>query len=119
MAKKYTIYFLITIGFLLLSGKIVLATTIGDSAQVDFDSGSYSGVAWNSTQINLDATGTLNGVGTYISSIKTKTVSTTWKGLGWTAPAPYGKPLPSSAGIETAYTTGNIDMTGNVFHNFK
>ncbi len=51
--------------------------------------------------------------GSYTSAIKDATANATWNSIAWTPERPIGKELSDNAGVETAYTTGNIDMTGN------
>lgn len=50
----------------------------------------------------------------FISRVVNAGNSGTWTNISWTPEGPTCKELPNSAGIETGYNTGNIDMTGNV-----
>lgn len=99
-------------------------TTIGSSAptpgqiiddtQSEFDTGTYSDTQWSTDHVELTGTGQTNGVGTYTSEVFDIGNTTDFTDLSWTPDAPYGKPLPDNAATETAYSTGNVDMSNNV-----
>ncbi len=53
-------------------------------------------------------------LGTYTSDIKDVSGDSTWNSIAWAPERPVGKELPDNSAIETAYTSGNANMTGNV-----
>ena len=92
------------------------AATIADDTQAEFDAGTYSDTQWDGTNnwVELDATGLTNGSGNYTSSVKDGGGNSTWNSIAWAPERPVGKELPDNAVSETAYNTGNANMTGNV-----
>ncbi|MFH1292425.1 MAG: LamG-like jellyroll fold domain-containing protein [bacterium] len=88
-----------------------------DEAQADFDSGTYSDTQWDSgnSWLELSPSGQSVGGGAFTSQVfDTGNKFTAWKYLQWTPQRPMYKELPDNGGIETAYSQGNMDMTGNV-----
>lgn len=92
-----------------------------NNATTGFAAGTNSNTQWDAVNnwLELDATGQSSGSGNFTSRIiDAGTTTAQWTTSTWTPQRPYYKELPDSAGIETAYITGNIDMTSNVllFH---
>lgn len=86
--------------------------SIADNSQSTF-SGTYSDTIYNNgtSLMNLSA----NKIsGTYTSNIKDSAGATTWTNFAWVPNRPIGKPLPNNGAIETAYSTGNANMSGNL-----
>ena len=94
----------------------VLAATLQDSAQADFDAGTYNNTQYNTTSgwVELTGTGKSNGLGEYTSAVKSPGGESSWDSISWNPNYPVGKELPNNKGKETAYSSGNADMTGNV-----
>ena len=82
-----------------------------DNDQTTF-SGSFSNTQYDSGSALLRISSGASG--SYISSIKDAVANPTWTTLAWSANRPVGKNLPNNGQVETAYTTGNIDMANNV-----
>ncbi len=87
-----------------------------DDSKTLFDLGSYSDTQWDNTNawLELTTSGQNNGSGTYISSIKDASSNTTWSTLSWVPERPSGKALPNNGSSESAYSSGNANMNGNV-----
>ena len=90
--------------------------SLTDDGQLDFDSGTYNDTQWNGVEnwVDLTVAGFGNGFGSYVSEITDVGNDVTWDSIAWVPERPTGKELPDNAGVETAYNTGNADMTGNV-----
>lgn len=87
--------------------------TDDDNISSGFGGGSHSNTVWDASNSAVTlAEGVFSG--TFLSRIIDATTSTSWTTLTPTPKAPYGKELPANAGVETAYTEGNVDMSGNV-----
>ncbi|MEI7620398.1 MAG: LamG-like jellyroll fold domain-containing protein [Candidatus Falkowbacteria bacterium] len=82
-----------------------------DSGQSAFDAGSY----YQTFYSNSDNAVELNAAnsGTFTSSVKNNNNSN-WTNISWQPAAPYGKPLLNNQQTETVYSTGNVNMSGNV-----
>lgn len=87
-----------------------------DDTQAEFDAGTYSDTQWDGANswVELDATGSNNGSGNYTSSVKDAGSGSSWDNIAWVPQRPTGKELPNNAQSETAYNSGNANMTGNV-----
>ncbi len=103
---------------LLVFPSVVFADFADNSsdATYGFGAGTLSNTQWNSGSSwqELNSTGKTAGTGTYTSRIIDALTSTSWSTFGWTPSQPYLKELPNSAVSETAYSTGNANMTNNV-----
>ena len=84
-----------------------------DDTQAEFDAGAYSGTQWDGTNSWVELSNPPTS-GDYTSSIKDVVGSATWDSIAWIPERPTGKELPNSGNSETAYNTGNANMTGNV-----
>ncbi|HDH31647.1 MAG TPA: hypothetical protein ENH26_02640, partial [Candidatus Wolfebacteria bacterium] len=73
----------------------------------------YSGTQWDGTNSWVELSNPPTS-GDYTSSIKDVVGSATWDSIAWIPERPTGKELPNSGNSETAYNTGNANMTGNV-----
>lgn len=95
---------------------LVFAATVTDTSCSggQWDSATLTNAECSSNAIQLNATGLSSGYGTTTSRIINGGVGASWSALGWSPEQPYTKELPSSTQSETGYTTGTIDMTGNV-----
>ncbi len=102
--------------YTLMNAGVSHAATFADNTQTEFNTGTYSDTQWNTTNnwVDLTATGETNGSGSYTSLIKDSGGDSTWNSIAWTPERPTGKELPNNAVSETAYATGNANMTGNV-----
>ena len=87
---------------------------IDDDTQAEFDTGTYSDTQWDTDHVELTGTGQTNGTGTYTSEVFDLVNNSSFENISWTPSAPYGKPLPDNSATETAYSTGNMDMSNNV-----
>ncbi|MCD4704455.1 LamG domain-containing protein, partial [bacterium] len=88
-----------------------------DDTSTTFNAGSYSdNTQWDNgnTWVELTAAGQISGTGTYTSSIRDANSSITWSTLSWIPERPTGKPLPNNRNSESAYTTGNANMSNNI-----
>ena len=91
---------------------------IAEDIESEFDLGTYNETQFDTDHLELTATGQSNGTGTYSSTIFDTDGDATLQTFSWIPAAPYGKELLDDGAIETAYSTGNIDMTNNqiLFH---
>ncbi|XLQ20559.1 MAG: DUF2341 domain-containing protein [Candidatus Moraniibacteriota bacterium] len=82
----------------------------------EFNNGTYSDTWWDAGNnwVELNGTGLTNGTGIYTSEILDAKEVTTWTDFIWTSNTPTYKELPNNTGIESNYSAGNTDMTGNV-----
>ena len=87
-----------------------------DDTQAEFDAGTYSDTQWDGANswVELDATGSSNGSGNYTSSVKDAGGTSSWDNIAWVPERPISKELPDNTQSETAYNSGNANMTGNV-----
>ncbi len=85
-----------------------------DNTATGFAGGTFSDTNFATSHVGLDATGLTNGTGTFTSRIINAGGSVAWNQLDWTPERPIQKELPNNSGIESAYSTGNMSMTGNV-----
>ncbi len=94
--------------------------TDDDNTTTGFASGTFSNTQWvaASSSIQLTSTGMTNATGTFTSRIMDAGTTTSWTTLTPVTIGPYGKPLPNNGGVETAYTSENASMSGNLalFH---
>lgn len=83
-----------------------------DDSATGFGGGTHSQTQWNATSSRLElAPGQTSG--TFTSRVFDAERAATWSGLAWTPDFPYAKPLPDGAATESAYASGNADMSGN------
>lgn len=90
-----------------------------DDTSGEFNLGTYSVTQFDTSWVELTAGGQSAGTGTFTSRVFDGGGSANdWLSLGWTTTAPSCKALPDNSTSETAYTSGNADMTGqsNLFH---
>lgn len=87
-----------------------------DDTQIKFDLGIYNMSQWNvaNSWIDLTGAGKTAGAGDYTSSIKDARATTTWSKFSWLPTRPSMKELPNNTQSETAYSAGNVNMSGNV-----
>jgi hypothetical protein len=102
----------------LLSAKFVFATNFSDSdnSSNGFGGGTHTNTQWDAANswLEMDSTGQTSGFATFTSRIIDAGISGPWQTLSWVPQRPLYKELPDSAGVESAYTSGNVDMTNNV-----
>lgn len=81
-----------------------------------FAAGSHSDTEWDagSSWLELDAAGLTAGSGNYTSRIMDAGGDVTWTTIDWRTALPNYKELPNTGAIETAYSSGNADMSGNI-----
>lgn len=83
-----------------------------------FAGGTHTGTQWDATgyiKIN-DSNASTNCTDYYTSRVLDAGASVPWNGtISWVPDHPSFKELPNNDGVESAYTSGNIDMTNNVF----
>ena len=112
--KKVLVFFL----FIFLALPHALLANFSDTANesLGFSGGTHSETQWDAgnTWVELTGTGQTAGTGTYTSRVINALASTSWSTFAWTPSQPYLKELPNSAVSETAYSTGNADMSNNV-----
>ncbi len=103
-----------------ICGPVANSNTSSQSVPVNFAdinqttfAGTYTNSTYNTNNslINLSSN---QITGTYTSDVKDSAGDTTWATLAWVPNRPTGKPLPNNAQSETAYPTGNANMTGDV-----
>ncbi|WP_413575579.1 LamG-like jellyroll fold domain-containing protein [Bdellovibrio sp. HCB290] len=76
---------------------------------------SSSNTTWSSSNgLHLNATGMSSGTGDLISRHFSSAANLAWTNLSFTSLIPAGKKLPDNRGIETAYSSGNVDMSSNL-----
>jgi len=99
--------------YILSTAPGIFAADFTDDTQAEFNAGTYSGTQWDATNswVELSAPPTS---GNYTSSVKDAGSDSSWNNIAWVPERPTGKELPNSAASETAYTSGNANMTGNV-----
>jgi len=116
MKKKLLIGLGAVLGTALVAVLLVWAATFVDDTADEFNAGTYNETQWDGTNnwVELTATGQTNGSGDYTSSVKDAGGHSSWDNIAWTPERPIGKELPDGAASETAYTSGNANMTGNV-----
>ncbi len=107
--------FLLTFLLFSLSLSTTAYANFSDNAfeSFGFSGGSFStNTNWNSGSSWIDMTSGTSG--TYTSRVIDALASTSWSTFSWIPSRPYLKELPDSATSETAYSTGNANMTSNV-----
>ncbi len=87
-----------------------------DDTQSGFGAGTHSDTQWasGSEWVELTSAGQTSGSGNFVSRIFDVDSSTEWGNMSWIPQRPIYKELPSNAQTETAYSTGNANMSGNV-----
>jgi hypothetical protein len=95
---------------------IAVDQTDNDNTSTGFGGGTHNQTQWDGTNnwLELTATGQTNGSGDFISRVMDAGRTAAWDSISWAPQRPLYKELPDNKGIETAYPTGNADMTGNV-----
>ncbi len=95
---------------------IAIDQTDDDNTSTGFGGGTHNETQWDGTNnwLELTATGQTNGSGDFISRVMDAGRTAAWDSISWTPQRPLYKELPDNKGIESAYPTGNADMTGNV-----
>ncbi len=90
-----------------------IQTNTTDDSQSEFDLGTYNNTQYSSGHLTLDS---LSLSGSYTSKIYDTSAidGVAWQNFNWSAELPYGKELPNNHATESGYSTGNIDMTGNL-----
>lgn len=84
-----------------------------DNSAISFGAGVYNNTQYASS-LELNAAGRAAGTGFFDSGVKDASISAGWQSIYWSPSAPYGKELPNSAQSETAYSSANVNMNGNV-----
>lgn len=92
----------------------IIDQTDSDDTSAGFGGGQKTDVVWNSDSLKLTAGGLTNGIGNYVSRVFDAGADTVWNRLAWNPLVPFGRQLPDNAQKETIYSTGNVDMSGNV-----
>lgn len=94
----------------------VLDQIDSDNSSTGFGGGVTSSVQWvsASSTIQLDSAGKSAHLGTFTSRIFDAGTSTSWSSLTPIQVAPFGKPLPDNGVSESAYTSNNAVMSGNL-----
>jgi competence protein ComGC len=89
--------------------------SLGDSTGAQFGLGTFSNTQWDAGNnwLELTALGQIIGSGNFTSRIFDATSTVSWSTISWTPQRPLYKELPSNAQSESAYPTGNANMTGN------
>jgi hypothetical protein len=92
---------------------IAVDQTDNDSTSTGFGGGTHNQTQWNSGNnwLELQAGQTS---GDFISRVMDAGTIAAWNSISWVPQRPFYKELPDNKGVETAYPTGNADMTGNV-----
>jgi type II secretory pathway pseudopilin PulG len=87
-----------------------------DNSLATFNVGTYSNTQYNnsSSALELSAGGKIAGNGYFNSGIKDALASSAWQTIAWSPKLPYGKELPNLTQAETAYNSGNVNMSSNV-----
>lgn len=95
---------------------IAVDQTDKDNTSAGFGGGTDNETQWDGTNnwLELTATGQTNGSGDFISRVMDAGAVAAWNSISWTPQRPLYKELPDNEGVESAYPTGNADMTGNV-----
>ncbi len=94
------------------SGTTGITNAFTDLLSTDF-SGTNNSTLYDTSNNYLKLSSGTSG--TYLSTVKTAPdTSASWTTLVFTTNRPTNKELPNSVTSETAYTTGNANMTGNV-----
>ena len=81
-----------------------------------FDGGSHADTEWETgnSRLELANSGLVAGSGVFTSRVIDGLSEVSWDTLRWVSDRPTSKPLPDGAQIETAYASGNVDMTDNL-----
>jgi len=90
----------------------VLAATFVENSQATFN-GTFSRTQWSAGNNGVVQTN-VSQPGRYTSLVKDSNTNSTWQNFRWNTDRPYEKEYPSNAGSDTGYTTGNLNMTGNL-----
>ncbi len=95
---------------------IAIDQTDNDNTSTGFGGGTHNETQWDGTNnwLELTATGQTNGSGDFVSRVMDAGTTVAWDSISWTPQRPLYKELPNNKGVESAYPTGNADMTGNV-----
>ena len=91
------------------------ASTETINTKAKFDLGSYINTLYDTiiNSLRLDTAASLTGE--YLSQIFDYGYNTSFLSISWKPDFPYGKNLPDNAASESVYSSGNIDMSANVF----
>ena len=95
---------------------IVVDQTDNDNASTGFGGGTHNRTQWDGPNnwLELTAAGQTSGSGDFTSRVMDAGDTAVWNSISWTPQRPLYKELPNNKGVETAYPTGNVNMTGNV-----
>lgn len=114
---RYSILILALIGILFLRPTIIVDSAVfTDSTNANFTGGVFSNTKFNTvapTGIDLIDGGASIFSGTYTSNIRNTGALSGFSNFSWIPNAPYTKELPNNSVSETAYTTGNANMSNN------
>ena len=90
--------------------------TFSDIVAGDFNAGTYAATQYTvpTSSVELSASGKSAGSGLFTSIVRDAGSSARWNSISWNPGAPYGKELPNTDQIETAYPSGNVDMSGDI-----
>lgn len=83
-----------------------------DDDAADFSAGTGTDAQWNGSWLELDSNGQAAMTGQFISRVFDATVTVPWTTLSWVSQRPTYKELPNSGQNETAYPSGNANMSG-------
>ncbi|MCX7000560.1 MAG: LamG domain-containing protein, partial [Candidatus Sumerlaeota bacterium] len=92
---------------------IVVDQTDDDNTSTGFGWGTHNQTQWDNGNSWLELQAG-QASGNFISRVMDAGALAVWNSISWTPERPLYKELPDNKGIETAYPTGNADMTGNV-----
>ena len=104
-----------------ISGGVVKLLQIdqedSDNTQGGFEAGTHSNTQWDSGSewVELTTAGQTSGSGDFTSRIFDVKGSASWGTISWVPQRPIYKELPGNAQTETGYSSGNANMTGNIF----
>lgn len=89
--------------------------SINDNTQGEFDAGTYSATQWDTSYVELSPAGQAAQTGNYTSQIFDAENLAEYQTISWIPSSPYQKPIPNNGGVETAYSSWNLNASDNAF----
>lgn len=89
-----------------------------DNSMNGFGGGSFSTTKWDATALTLESLQPAIagcGTGCFTSRLMDAGGVAPWTTLSWVPERPMGKEAPNNGATESGYTSGAVNMTGNVF----
>jgi hypothetical protein len=93
--------------------QISRVSNLYDDSAPEFNKGTYSNTKYTGGGLQLDSNGKNSGTGNFTSQLFDGQTEISWLQMKWNPERPYNIELPNNNNIETSYTQGNVNMSGN------